>query len=894
MRICPNCRRENEDDRDFCEECNAYLRWDPTVLAPSVSGGGSSTPPSPLPSPTPPVSPATGRPPGEVAQLLPVIKEGQTLGSQPPAPAAETPPPVVPPKEAPAAPELVQITLRLPDEEGAGGASVATKVDPGMHAVVRGLIRNQSDIVDNYELSIEGMPTEWWTITPSTVYLVPYGAPGGQYEQEVEVRLHPPRSPDAEARAWSLRLVALSKAHGTRAGSASITATIGAYQEFETEVRPEYARGRRRGTFAIAVRNRANAACEFTFAAVDSSNACRFTFAEPAVTAAPGRRAGTAFRAIPRKHIWIGKGVDRRFTVTASVSGSTAPPVTRPAVYRQKAWVAKWVLLLLPLLIGAAAAVILLLPHNTTVPNVRGKTVFAAKKLLEAQGLALGEVTASDQKTQKRALVGKIRDQSKSPGSKVKKGTLIGVQVWSGTGTATVPDLKAMSLNEAKVALERVNLTVGKETPEPASPDTVKIVSQSPAAQTTVKEGTPIDLFFPAVVESTTTGAGSTTTGTGPGATTTTGQTTTAAPTGKTAKGAVQVPVVAGLAAAAAAAKLRALGFDVQTVGAFSTEKAGTIVGQDPPVGTPLAPGTPIQISVSVGYPLLAFDDGKDVKVMGGADGNKVKPLAATPDAEDEPTWQPGGTLLAYRRGPDSTSGAIGILDTKNPATSARKLTAGPNDRRPAFARNGKVLAFIRGPAPGTAGVNQLCFLALKTAAKVSCVSTPSVDIDRPAWSPDGRAILAVSTTAADQTKSQLFLFTTTKPFSPNASAWSAQGAVGPATGVVLFAAFSPDGTQVAAAANWGAKDPSVFSVFLAPWGSSGLGGPKPVKPTVRACDVAWRPDGKEIAVTQLDNCGLKNGDIVRFDPAKPSAQTTVRTGVGSDPAWQPLELPTG
>jgi len=898
MRICPNCRRENADELDFCEECNAYLRWEPTVVGPSVSGGGSGTPIMPAPAKAPPAAPATGRPPGGVAQRLPVIKEGQTLPPEPPAraPAPETPP-VARADDVPAAPELVQITLRLPDEEGAGGASVATKVEPGTHAVVRALIRNQSDVVDNYELSIDGMPAEWWTITPSTVYLVPYGAPGGEYEQEVEVRLHPPRTPDAEARAWSLRLVALSKAHGTRAGAASITATIGPYQEFETELRPEYARGRRRGNFAIAVRNRANAPCEFTFAAVDSSNACHFTFAEPTVTAAPGRRAGTAFRANPRKQIWIGKGVDRRFTVSAGVAGSTAPPVTRPAVYRQKPWIPKSVLVLLPLLIGAAVAVILLLPHNTTVPNVRGRTVFAAKKLLEAQGLALGDVTASDRKTQNRKLVGKIEDQSKAPGSKVKKGTVIGVQVWSGTGTATVPDLKAMSLNEAKVALERVSLTVGKETPEPTSPDTVKIVSQSPAPQTVVKAGTPIDLFFPAVVEPTTS------TGAGPGATTTTGQstqtgpsgqTTPTAPSGKTAKGAVKVPVVGGLAAAAAAAQLRALGFDVQTVAAYSTDKPGTIVGQSPAEGTPLAPGTPIQLSVSVGFPLLAFDDGKDVKVMGGADGKKVQPLAATADAEDEPSWQPGGTLLAYRRGPNQDSGAIGILDTKNPATSARKLTAGPNDRRPAFAPNGKVLAFIRGPAPGATGPKQLCLLALKTAAKVSCVSTPTADVDRPTWSPDGRAILTIAAPAVGQAKNQLFLFTTTRPFAPNASAWSAPGPVGPATGLVLFAAFSPDGKQVAAAANWGAKDPSVFSVFLAPWGATGLGAPKQVKPTVRACDVAWRPDGKELAVTQLDDCGGRNGDIVRFDPANAAAQTTVRTGAGSDPAWQPLGLPSG
>src|SRR5262249_20314983 len=205
-----------------------------------------------------------------------------------------------------------------------------------------------------------------------------------------------------------------------------------------------------------------------------------------------------------------------------------------------------------------------------------------------------------------------------------------------------------------------------------------------------------------------------------------------------------------------------------------------------PAEGTPLAPGTPIQISVSVGFPLLAFDDTKDVKVMSGADGKHVQALAATPDAEDEPSWQPGGTLLAYRRGPDSASGAIGIRDTKAPATRSRKLTTGPNDRRPAFAPNGKVLAFIRGPAPGTAGVNQLCFLALKTSAKVSCVSNPAFSVDRPTWSPDGRAILTIASPAADQTKSQLFLFTTTRPFSPNAAAWSAQSPVGPAKGLAL------------------------------------------------------------------------------------------------------------
>ena len=65
-----------------------------------------------------------------------------------------------------------------------------------------------SGIVDNYDLRIDGMPDDWWSIFPGTVYLVPFGS-GGTYEQEVEVHLHPPKSPDAEAKVWELRVVAV-------------------------------------------------------------------------------------------------------------------------------------------------------------------------------------------------------------------------------------------------------------------------------------------------------------------------------------------------------------------------------------------------------------------------------------------------------------------------------------------------------------------------------------------------------------------------------------------------------------------------------------------------------------------------------------------------------------
>ena len=78
------------------------------------------------------------------------------------------------------------------------------------------LVRNQGRIVDNYQLRVEGMPDDWWSIYPDTVYLVPFGT-GGTYEQEVEIHIHPPRSPEAEAKLWELQVVAHSKAQSRTA-----------------------------------------------------------------------------------------------------------------------------------------------------------------------------------------------------------------------------------------------------------------------------------------------------------------------------------------------------------------------------------------------------------------------------------------------------------------------------------------------------------------------------------------------------------------------------------------------------------------------------------------------------------------------------------------------------
>ena len=134
---CPKCATV-AINRDFCS-CGEYLGWELTTVD---AGQG----------------PAEYRAP------------------TPPAPRAST-----------------LLTLRDPAREADdAGADVAVTVAPGETVTALATVRNQGEIVDTYDVRVEGLPDAWWTITTPTVFLNPWGT-SGDYEQELQVRLHPPR-----------------------------------------------------------------------------------------------------------------------------------------------------------------------------------------------------------------------------------------------------------------------------------------------------------------------------------------------------------------------------------------------------------------------------------------------------------------------------------------------------------------------------------------------------------------------------------------------------------------------------------------------------------------------------------------------------------------------------
>jgi beta-lactam-binding protein with PASTA domain len=875
VRICPTCGRSNPDDADFCE-CGEYLRWEPTNVVRAVAPAGSGR--------------AAVAPRQQTADVAPRQETADVVGSPEIAavaavadPSATLAPAAVP---VPAAGSAA-LTLRLPDGDGASREAVAVEVEPGARATILGLIRNQSEVVDNFDLSIRGLPSEWWTVTPATAYLVPYGT-SGTYEQEVEIHLHPPRAPEAQARAWPFEVIATSRSHGGQAASAPASVTIHPYFEIVTELHPERRAGRLKARYTLTVRNRANARTEVAVGAEDTDGECQFRFAEPSVAIEPGNAIACPFTCLPPRQVWLGRTLERRFQVLATPIGTPSPAPTPPrvGVFRQKPWLPWWLALVVPVAVALAVLLVSLLPKQAKVPNLKGAAnVFAAQKLVNGAGFQLAPHTSTTVDPTKQP--GSIADQSPRAGTKAKRGSVVTVAVYTGTGRVAVPSVLGTTPGLADQALRASQLTLRAVSPQPLDP-TGKIRSQIPLPGTKVAAGTAVAVFMTparAAGPATTVGHGGDAAkraaAAAAGVATPAALAAVAAQAGK---GPIAIPALSG-DPTAAAGKLSQLGLVPVPTKRLATVPVGQLAGTVPAAGKQVPKGAQVDLLISSGSPRLAYDDGRAIHVIDpttGKPSGKV-PAGAGPDVEA--SWSPDGTHLVV-----SDGGRL-VLDQPNvPGAAPFPLTPptpGVQDLNPSFAPTTKALivAFIQ----RSAGRARLCFATIgRFALNADCTTAPGWDLGGEVdFSPDGSTILVLGT-RNHGANFGLLAFTSNVPFSTHAADWGhgtlQTNASLPGQGV-FAGAFSPDGKRVALVSNLGSSD---FHLYVVP---AGTFSPTPAQQLpVRACQVSWRSDGQELAVMQPDGlCSpTATGTVVGIDLSTPRTPTILTTQA-AHPQWQPV-----
>ncbi|MGZ4236369.1 MAG: PASTA domain-containing protein [Solirubrobacteraceae bacterium] len=760
----------------------------------------------------------------------------------------------------------------MPDDDAAATGLVELSVKPGERAVVVGLIRNESGIVDNYDIAVSGLPEDWWTVAPATAYLVPYGS-SGTYEQEIQIHVHPPRVPQAEARPWPIEVVATSRAYEAQVAGAPASVEIQPYQDVVAKLTPDRASGRLKARFKLTVRNRANAPAEVALSAEDTDGELEFRFAQPSVTVEAGRGVEAPFTVFPPKQIWLGRPKDRSIRVTAAPLGVEQPPPPLPGTYRQKSWLPWWLAVVAPVAAAIVAAIILLAPKQTVVPNLtKAQSVFDAQKMLLPLGLRLQPQPALKQTAGARP--GSIVSQAPAAGTKVKKGTSVLVTVAVSSNKVKVPTVVGLTPVTADTTLRAAGLMLGAVSPQPPNPNGT-IATQIPA-KGTVAAGTPVAVFLkPAATATAGTGTNSSTTG------------------GSKAPKAVAIPAVAAAAGTvAAAAKLSQAGLVPTTIKQFSTAPAGTLVGTNPPAGKSLAPGTKVSLIVSAGFPQVSYDNHSAVKLIDGASGKATVALPPPPPGQlqDEASWSADGTRLVYVQGPASGGQLMQIAPGKNGAQPTAVTVAGSNARYPAFAptATSNVLAFIGG------GGKKLCFGAVgPNPLNPNCTTHPGWSLGRQvAWAPGGREILVFGVQNGRPGTFGLIQFLSNVAYSGHATDWG-QGKVVTSTTTpqqgVIAGAFSPDGTQVALLSNVGG---GAFHVVLAPRGDYSLAPPAKVT-AIAGCRVAWRPDGQALAVLVAQASCTANpiGDIGVVNIHNLAGIPRAIATNADNPVWQPLSL---
>ncbi|MGH2898113.1 MAG: hypothetical protein ACRDMZ_05515, partial [Solirubrobacteraceae bacterium] len=304
---CRSCGLRNEEGRDFCANCGEYLSWAPTAFVAAVPVTGTAaeaitentsvesseevqttvvgTRPDDA---APPTDDAT--PDAIATPTPPAASDEPALLPDPPAPPNAPPPSspdaVVGIPEGPPPTGDASIVMR-PSDPALGAAGVPA-VEAGFTLSFDATIRNESQIVDNYDLAVLGLPENWASVSPAAAFLVPLGEGRGQSTQDARIDISPPREFRSTAGIWTFELIALSRTSATIAARAIAQFEVKPFQQWSVEVVPVVNSGRLKARYRSAVRNDGNAEQELWLLAVPDSAKCRAKFKSGKVTLQAG------------------------------------------------------------------------------------------------------------------------------------------------------------------------------------------------------------------------------------------------------------------------------------------------------------------------------------------------------------------------------------------------------------------------------------------------------------------------------------------------------------------------------------------------------------------------------------------------------------------------------
>jgi uncharacterized membrane protein len=186
-------------------------------------------------------------------------------------------------------------------------------------AMLTAQIQNLSDIVDKFDVEIDGLDDSWYNRSASSLALMPKAS------EQVQITLHPPRKKGVKAGIYPFAITIRSKS-----SSQEYTSVLGQLEilpavEIKTKINPFRMTARRKGSFRVNLTNTSVSDADITLEATDLDEGCRFQFAQEKIHLGAWKTVEIPLVIRPKRGSVFGDVKRFDVTVTASAEGAATP-----------------------------------------------------------------------------------------------------------------------------------------------------------------------------------------------------------------------------------------------------------------------------------------------------------------------------------------------------------------------------------------------------------------------------------------------------------------------------------------------------------------------------------------------------------------------------------------
>ncbi|MGH2354651.1 MAG: hypothetical protein ACRDI2_16325 [Chloroflexota bacterium] len=212
------------------------------------------------------------------------------------------------------------------------------EIEPGAAPVQATVtIQNLGDVVEQYNVEVDGLDSEWFTAPVAAVGLFP-----GDQEQ-VRISFHPPKREGMRAGAYPFRVVVRGR-NGIQEIGADGVLDVRGTAIFRLDMTPRRQTARGKGSYRLKVINSGGVDVELGLEARDAEEACTFAFRDEAPSVAAGKTGEVPFTVRPKSRPWVGQERSYEFMITArpqnarGQSQSVSGQFTHRPLFRDWGW----------------------------------------------------------------------------------------------------------------------------------------------------------------------------------------------------------------------------------------------------------------------------------------------------------------------------------------------------------------------------------------------------------------------------------------------------------------------------------------------------------------------------------------------------------------------------